>query len=811
MQDFGSFFARATGHQPYGFQARIARDGLPSAVRAPTGAGKTAVVLAWLWRRLYGPAPAATSRRLIYALPPGVLVEPVARQVGRWLASLELTDRVAVHVAMGARGENSGDWRENMHRPAIVVGTVDVLVSKALNRGFGTGRAFFPIDFALVVNGAHWLFDEAQLCPQAAATLRQLCAFAGEHRTAEPFGLTVLTTAPSAGSLDSADSAAVEIVPAERVGELAARLGAVRTVRRMRADPGDYEALAAAVRDLHRPGTLTLLTLNTVVAAQQAYRHLRDGPAECTLLHSRFRGIERVARLGELPVTGGPDDRIVVTVHAAAAGLDLSAAVLVAEAAPWPTVVLGAGRCNRGGADANAEFWWLPPANPRPDQRKDIDAASAELDRLEGVAVTADELLGRDVFRTPDHPAVIRHHEFAGLFDTSVNGNGSDLDIAGFLADAGDLAAEVAWATWTAGESGAPDPDVRFPAAEYRCRVSLGDAIELAADRTVWRFEQTVRRWTPVTARSRPQPGELLLVNAADGGYDAETGFDLLARGPVADTPELLTPGELAERAVAEAMRLAAALDVQAVIPGTEDDPVAAPAGAPPRQWQSLDEHSEQVRDQAAALLGVLAPGLPSGAGQSVEIAAYLHDIGKAHPVWQDALCALAEDAERDEIAAGRPWAKSGGKGGALNFAGGVSFRHELASLLLADGPLHHLLAEAPDQDLARYLILAHHGRLRVQVRDPAEEPQVSPARAAPGTVILGLAQGATTDIPPMLGHPATTLTVDLGRFRTGGARSWTGAALGLRDKYGPFALAYLEAVVRIADWRASGGRELPQ
>jgi CRISPR-associated endonuclease/helicase Cas3 len=33
---------------------------------------------------------------------------------------------------------------------------------------------------------------------------------------------------------------------------------------------------------------------------------------------------------------------------------------------------------------------------------------------------------------------------------------------------------------------------------------------------------------------------------------------------------------------------------------------------------------------------------------------------------------------------------------------------------------------------------------------------------------------------------------------------------LGLRDRYGPFVLAYLETLVRVADWRASGGRELP-
>ena len=59
-----------------------------------------------------------------------------------------------------------------------------------------------------------------------------------------------------------------------------------------------------------------------------------------------------------------------------------------------------------------------------------------------------------------------------------------------------------------------------------------------------------------------------------------------------------------------------------------------------------------------------------------------------------------------------------------------------------------------------------------------------------------------------MLGQPPARLFVDLDQFPLGGDRSWTSTALGLRDRYGPFVLAYLETVVRIADWRASAGLE---
>src|SRR5512142_2932706 len=106
MRDFESFFYIATGCRPYGYQARIARDGLPDAVTTPPGTGRSGVVLAWLWRLCYGPGPAVTPRRLIYALPPGRLADPVAARVRGWLARLGLTEQVGLHVAMGPWGED---------------------------------------------------------------------------------------------------------------------------------------------------------------------------------------------------------------------------------------------------------------------------------------------------------------------------------------------------------------------------------------------------------------------------------------------------------------------------------------------------------------------------------------------------------------------------------------------------------------------------------------------------------------------------------------------------------------------------------
>ncbi|MBX6723067.1 MAG: CRISPR-associated endonuclease Cas3'', partial [Dactylosporangium sp.] len=446
-----------------------------------------------------------------------------------------------------------------------------------------------------------------------------------------------------------------------------------------------------------------------------------------------------------------------------------------------PSMVQRAGRCNRTGTVADAELWWFPPAKPEPYDQDDVAASVAELDHLEGQAVTGEGLLARDVAVKDPVVSVLRRPDLLSLFDTAQDLNGGDVDVAPYVRDAEDLDVQLAWALWNAvDDHGRPPDRAKPPEARYRCRVPVGEARVLARTKAIWRFEQGEGVWSRVSDAAPPRPGEVLVMAATDGGYDPVAGFDPSVKVEVPESPTL-------------PLRPDRTLGADPTT-GTEDAYAQDETSVAQREWVALQQHSDDTRVEAATLLAALQPDLPAAATQAVLTAAYVHDAGKSHPIWQDALCRLATDDERERVEAGRPWAKSASPED-LRFDGGVKFRHELASLLLLDGPLRPLLDGVAEPDLVRYLVLAHHGKLRVQVRgiDDVDEK-----------MLLGLEHGVEVPVPSLLGQPEGTLVIDLEQFIPGSDRSWTRTVLRLRDRLGPFVLAYLETLVRMADWRAS-------
>lgn len=791
---FETFVQKADpGVSPYPYQARIACDGLPELLHAPTGSGKTmAAVLPWLYRRMFHPDPdvrRGTPPWLVFALPMRVLVEQTFRVIERWRERLGLQDGLGIHLVMGGEPLSADDWRLQPEREAIFVGTLDMLLSRALNRGYAEGRFSWPIDFALFNNNCQWVFDEIQLMGPALPTSRQLEGLRKKLGTFRPCMTMWMSATVEPRWLKTIDlpevDRAFELGPEDRTPELAKRLDAEKTVMRVDVDPKSERELAMAIVEHHNRGTRSLVVLNTVRRAQAVHKEVEKlkPEADVILLHSRYRPPDRRARTDEALAHVDPNGsgRIVIATQVIEAGVDISATTLITEAAPWPSIVQRAGRCNRYGEAQDASLFWLPPPKAAPYDEEDVDAAIEVLSKLEGESVTPTSLGETEVrSRDPVH-TMLRRRDLVGLFDTTPDLSGNDIDVSRFIREGDDIDLHVAWR----GSEPAGSGDV--PTREELCPVpvcSLREVLKSLPRPRAWHYDHIEEQWGRLDS-DELRPGMIVVLPAADGRYDARRGWEPASKAPVdpvegADPHPLVPPDE-----------------------GVGDDPVAEGF-----RRITLIDHLTDVEIATKELIATIGNGLSPQMRQALEVAARVHDVGKAHEAFQGAVCALWSEEEREELAASGPWAKSGRKG-RLDYRkqGRPHFRHELVSALALLDAESSVLDGVDEPDLVVYLVGAHHGRVRLGIRSLPDErpPRDEPDRR----VALGVwdcEKLAAVEIPR--GQlPASQLdlsVMDLGSRN--GRASWTEMALRLRDRedLGPFRLGFLEALLRLADWRAS-------
>lgn len=792
---FKDFFQQATGNKPYPYQERLAEaNPWPDLLEAPTGAGKTeAIVLAWLWRRLYGTEQvrASTPRRLIYTLPMRVLVEQTEARVRQWLKNLNLENKVSVHVLMG--GEANDDWDVYPERIAILIGTQDMLLSRALNRGYAMSRYRWPIQFGLLNNDCLWVFDEVQLMGSGLATSAQLAAFRkkfGVWGKAPTMWVSAtlrrewLGTVDFRGELQSLKLHGLsdeEWNGSGNASPLAQRLNAAKKLAAAEASASDLGKLAKAILEAHKPDTLTLVVVNTVRKAQSLYDALvsargNAAPVHLLLLHSRFRPSERrakVEKLLEMQQSGG----IVVSTQVIEAGVDISARTLFTELCPWASFVQRVGRCNRKGEFKQAEVFWLDVDTSRkgsaaPYTPEELEAARTELGELrelsevgpralrEHLAGLPEERLDALYPYAPEH--VIRRRTIEELFDTTPDLTGADVDISIYIRENDEHDVHVFWRKWEGDDPNSPEPQAE-PSRDELCPASLNKDTRAWLAERAWRWDFLKSRWVRAGTIF---PGQIYLLHADAGGYSAEKGFDPAITDPVAPLSTAVPQPE-----------------------GNDDDPYSSER----KIWQTIAAHTNQVVEEMESILQALGALLTQEEARQLVHAARWHDWGKAHDIFQNALTAGARP-DFDLSDALHRWAKSSGKSARY---GRPHFRHELASALAMLTQNH--------SNLACYLVAAHHGKVRLSIRSlPGEKPAPNGARFA-----RGVWEGDR--MPPVKlggGVIAPEVTLSLAPMELGldadGRPSWAERVLQLLESYGSFRLAYLEALLCAADRRAS-------
>ena len=399
MSDFAEWFTRVAGvPEPYPWQREVgdAPDCVDRLLRVPTGFGKTAgTILPWLFRRGVEQRRDWPTR-LVYCLPMRVLVEQTEREIRTWLERAELS--VPVNVLMG--GIEQTRWVAAPEQPQILLGTQDMILSRALMRGYASGRALWPMEYGLIHNDALWVVDEVQLMDVGLATTAQLRGFSRTLPPSErPRATWWMSATLQESWLKTVDHAALmgaEELPRTTI-PATLRTGGLWEVRKRlerRADVGAPEEIAKLVVEQHATSAHARCPQYRQEGARglQVYREsaqkdesFRSGPARRALALSG----PRTPRLGgrvSPPRRSGSSRGPHRCRDPDCGGWRRHLGVTSRTVAPWPSLVQRFGRCARYTGETGTVFVVgdvpADDAKSVPYERGALESANEGLTRL---------------------------------------------------------------------------------------------------------------------------------------------------------------------------------------------------------------------------------------------------------------------------------------------------------------------------------------------------------------------------------------------------------------------------------------------
>ncbi len=228
VQFFTNYFAKLAGvERPYGWQTKLFEALIagewPDLIGLPTGCGKTGLMQVWVialgWSQLMDRDTGRVyiPRRLAWVVNRRVVVdqatteaERIAKGIEKLPAGDDLCEALrrcsgggAALVVSTLRGEKADnrEWSRDPRTPAIIVGTVDMIGSRLLFRGYGDGRYFRPLHAGLLGVDALIVNDEAHLSPAFAALLPEIERLSPAGRLApKPFHVMLLSATSAAVS-----------------------------------------------------------------------------------------------------------------------------------------------------------------------------------------------------------------------------------------------------------------------------------------------------------------------------------------------------------------------------------------------------------------------------------------------------------------------------------------------------------------------------------------------------------------------------------------------------------------------------------
>lgn len=406
--DFDAEFKALTGYPPLKWQCRLFKrfvaGDMPPSITLPTGLGKTAIIPIWLIALAHLTRANSTQpplpRRLVYVVNRRTVVDQAtdaAERIRQIIANpseaeqLEgaacrlrdaLTkmsgDRTGVPLAVSTlRGElaDNGEWKLNPARPAIIIGTIDMIGSKLLFSGYGDGRYGRAHHAGLIGQDALIVHDEAHLEPAFDELLTGIGNEQGRTGEARPIRVMRLSATARGGGTEGNGgrdtSSPLGIEDEDRLDPVVSqRLGARKSLTIVDADKGKVAPRIAkeALRLSTSPSRVLVYVRSPDAVAQIAEAIEKalgnGGETRVARLTGTIRGHER-DQLAESEVfrafKSGTDRSkplahtvYLVSTSAGEVGADWDADHLVCDLNTLDSMAQRFGRVNRLGGDGRS-------------------------------------------------------------------------------------------------------------------------------------------------------------------------------------------------------------------------------------------------------------------------------------------------------------------------------------------------------------------------------------------------------------------------------------------------------------------------
>lgn len=428
--EFDTAFSALTGHPaPLRWQQRLferlqtGRD-IPYGCDLPTGLGKTSVIPIWtiaLACQAQG-GSVTLPRRLVYVVNRRTVVDQatsVVEQIrerlrapddSRWsqhqealwalrgsLQRLAATDDLflAVSTLRGELADNE-EWKADPARPAIIIGTIDMIGSKLLFSGYGEGRYWRAQHAGLIGQDSLIVHDEAHLTPAFSEVLRSVAR--AQRQADEPRPVHVMELSATSRVVDGS------ILRLESDDEkdkaVKDRLDATKRLYLHHVQAASQEKRADVARKTLKQlvdlslahgdaQAKVLIYVRSPEDAQEVIGLLKsqlgaEAEDRLALLTGTIRGHERDQLVRENPVYRAlldPAAHVAQTVYlvstsAGEVGIDIDADHMVCDLSTLDSMIQRLGRVNRrGGKGREARVDVVMPAQDAKDSPSEFEEA----------------------------------------------------------------------------------------------------------------------------------------------------------------------------------------------------------------------------------------------------------------------------------------------------------------------------------------------------------------------------------------------------------------------------------------------------